>query len=1278
MKPALPENEAARLAALRALDILDTAPEEAFDDLTALAASVCQAPMALISLIDQGRQWFKSKVGWDVVETPRDSSFCGHTILGPDLFVVPDAAADPRFADNPLVACAPDVRFYAGAPLVTPEGHALGALCVMDRRPRDLTPEQAQALRTLGHQVMVLLRLRHNLAELTSITLERGVAEHTLREERNRLTVLLEHLPAMVYGLGPDGRFCLWNRECERVLGYRQEEILGHTRMELFERMYPDAEYRSALLARIAGNNYRDLETISTAADGTVRICSWTNFSGHVRVPGMPVWGVGIDVTDRRRSEDALRENERLMNSVLGQLPGLAYRCLVDRNWTVLFAKGNFRPIGGIDAEDLADGRIYYGDILHPDDADRCARNVAEALARREPYENEHRIFDRQGNVKWILARGCGIFAEDGTFRYLDGLNIDITERKQAEEALRQANARLDLAVRGSNVGIWENDMPDGDFQAGLVHCTNIMEQLGYPAPDGPVPYEAVVTPVHPDDRARVEKALRAYLAGETTDYEVEFRARHRDGLYRWILSRGVAVRDAGGRPVRFAGTRIDITHLKRIEAELRQARDAAEAANRAKGEFLANVSHEIRTPMNAILGMTDLALDTRLNDEQRNYLNIVDSSANALLNVINDILDVSKIEAGKFELDHSDFSLRRVLNETLRALALRAHKKGLELVCHLGPDVPDGLVGDAGRLRQVLLNLVGNAVKFTEEGEVVVQVRTSNIEHPTSNVHRPSSIVEPSTAASDAGRSTLDVGCSMFDVSVPSVELHFSVRDTGIGIPREKHETIFQAFEQGDNSTTRRFGGTGLGLSIASCLAKLMGGAITVESEPGRGSTFRFTARFGLQPEAAAAVPRPPAVDLRGLRVLIVDDNATNRTILEEWLRGWETEPAAVGDGLTALNTLWRAVALGRPYSLVLLDGRMPGVDGLTLAAEIARSPQLADTRVILLTSEDQPGGLAWQRELGIAPVARKPIQQEELLDTACRVLSRSPRDEPPADGVAAEAPQEEAPAAAAPCLRPLRILVAEDNELNQQVVQHLLARRGHTVQVAKDGREALGALDEGRFDLLLLDVHMPELDGFQVIEELRRREEGTGRHLPVVALTARSMKGDRERCLAAGMDDYLGKPIRRKELFATIERVLAGRPPAEEVRGEAAPADGVLDAATLLTACDADPVLLGQMIAIFQADAPAHLDRVGAAVRARDAAELREAAHKVRGLVAAFSPGAADVARALEQAGAAGRVDGADEQVATLAGMVRGLSARLAGLSVDELQSRLDRCQS
>jgi PAS domain S-box-containing protein len=1132
MKVPLPENETERLAALRSLDVLDTEPEEAFDDLTSLAASICQAPVAVIHLVDQDRQWAKSSIGWAMSATPRETSFCAHTILESDLLVVSDAVADPRFAESPLVTSGPRIRFYAGAPLVTPEGHALGALCVMDHQPRRLTTEQAQALRTLGHQVTVLLRLRRNLADLKRLNQEQSLAQETLREERNRLKVLLEHLPAMVYGLDLNGRFCLWNSECERVLGYSKTEVLGLTRPDLYRRMYPDAEYRNWVTAQVAGHHYRDLETHVTAADGSVRVCSWSNFSADVKIPGLSVWGVGIDVTERSR----------------------------------------------------------------------------------------------------------------------------------VEEALRQANARLDLAVRGSNVGIWENDMPDGNLRAGTLHCINILEQLGYPAPKSTIDYSAIVEALHPEDRERVERNVRAYFAGEITDSRVEFRARHQDGSYRWMLSRGVVVRDAAGKPIRFAGTRIDITELKRIEAELRQAKEAAEAASKAKSEFLANVSHEIRTPMNAIIGMTDLALDTRLSDEQRNYLTIVDSAAKALLNVINDLLDFAKIEAGKLALDRADFSLRSTLNESLRALALRAHEKGLELICNVDADVPDALIGDAGRLRQVLLNLVGNAIKFTEREEVVVSAKLQ---------------------ISD---SKLQIGQHECASNLQSAicNLQFEVRDTGIGIPLEKQKSIFQAFEQGDNSTTRRYEGTGLGLSIASRLVELMGGAITVESEPGRGSTFRFTCKFEVNAQPHDAGRVPPPVELYGLQVLIVDDNATNRTILETWLRHWGIESTAIGDGLTALNTMWRAVAVGRPFPVVLLDSRMPGVDGPALAAEIADSPELAGCRVILMTSEDQPEGHTRRQELGIAAIARKPIQQEELLAIIHRVLSKPPAYRQSDDTAVPVAAVEEDRAEDKANSRPLRVLVAEDNELNQQVIRNLLAGVGHTLHIARNGREALDALNEAEFDVLLLDVHMPEMDGFRVVDAIRRREQSSGRRLPVIALTARSMKGDRERCLQAGMDEFLSKPIRRRELFAGIERVTSGgNKSREHTSGDdsAVPAhcpltadSGVVDAAVLFTACDGNAQLLEQMIAVFQSNVPSELERIGMALKNGNAEELRESAHRLRGLLSAFSATASNAALRLEKAGATEDLDGAEVFYSDLAELVEKLITILPALSISELRPRMD----
>ncbi len=509
---------------------------------------------------------------------------------------------------------------------------------------------------------------------------------------------------------------------------------------------------------------------------------------------------------------------------------------------------------------------------------------------------------------------------------------------------------------------------------------------------------------------------------------------------------------------------------------------------------------------MNAILGMTELALDTPLTEDQRQYLKTVKSAADNLLGMINDLLDFSKIEAGKLELDPGDFSLRAAVGDTLRALAVRAHRKGLELVYDVQPEVPDALIGDAGRLRQVLLNLVGNAIKFTDAGEVVVRVEIAGDPAPEGGVG-----------------------------------LRFTVRDTGIGIPRDQQERIFRAFEQEDSTTTRKYGGTGLGLTIAAQLAALMGGAITVESEPGRGSTFAVTARFGRQPHPPEQVPVRPPASLRDLPVLVVDDNATNRRVLAEWLRSWQMEPQAVGDGLAALSALWRALSLGRPYALVLLDARMPDIDGLALAARIREQAELAATRIILLTSGDRPGDLVRSRELGIDAQLLKPVQQEELLEAIYRAMSRADGTATPTAGPAGGRGTAPEPGPAPP---PLRILVAEDNDFNAQLLEGLLTRRGHTVRLAPNGREALALAEQGGFDLLLLDLHMPELDGFQVVRAVREREGAAGGHLPVIALTARSRQEDRDRCLAAGMDDFLAKPIGPAELVAAIDRALAGRP--------------------------------------------------------------------------------------------------------------------------------------
>jgi two-component system, sensor histidine kinase and response regulator len=868
--------------------------------------------------------------------------------------------------------------------------------------------------------------------------------------------------------------------------------------------------------------------------------------------------------------------------------------------------------------------------LIHPEDWQAWQRAVAEAVRGGPRYDVEYRVVRPDGDVRIVHSQGDLTWDQSGRPRRMFGTLQDITERKRAEEALRQNQQLLQAIFDNASVVIHVKDL-DGRY---LLVNRRFEAALGRRSDEilGKTDFD-----IFPEESALRRRELDRRVLEAAAVLETE-EVDLLNGSPRWSLQITCPLFAPSGEPYATCGISTDITE--------RRAKEAAEAANRAKDEFLANVSHEIRTPMNAILGMTELALDTPLTEEQREYLSIVKSSADALLKVIHDLLDFAKIEAGKLELDHTDFSLRHVLGETLRALALRAHRKGLELACQIQPEVPDALIGDSGRLRQVLLNLIGNAIKFTEQGEVVVRV--------------------------EAG---LERSLTELDPSVPesqhSQRLHFSITDTGIGIPRDKQEKIFQAFEQGDNSTTRRYEGTGLGLSIASQLVALMGGQITVESEPGRGSTFRFTAEFGLQPHPPSGPHERPLVDLHGLRVLVVDDNATNRQILEEWLRGWHTDPLAVADGFKALEALWRAVSIGRPFALVLLDVRMPGTDGLAVAESILSNPELAATRIILLTSEAQYGDIARYREMGIAAYAMKPVPQDELLEIIYRVLSRphsADQDRDRANSLATASVSTPGPSAAS--ARRLRILVAEDNPFNQRLVAHLLSRKGHDVRVASDGLEALAALEQESFDLMALDVHMPKCDGFQVIEALRRREQASGGHLPVLALTARATKSDRERCLAAGMDDYLAKPIGAVELFAAIERLLSAHGVPQPIESQAADHAGLINPAVLLAACGDDADGLRRICEGFRSYVPSQLAEVGDALRAQDAPRLREAAHKLCGLLSAISTVAGAVASKLEDQAASGRGEECHRLVEQLEAIARELFDQVDGLSIETLR--------
>jgi PAS domain S-box-containing protein len=1073
---------------------------------------------------------------------------------------------------------------------------------------------------------------------------ERRRAEQALNERTLSLTSLVENSPLGILAFDRENRVELCNPAFERLFGYSASELNGQSMEDLIRKGGGSPE-ESEILQQGKNGKSVQLTTEQQRKDGSHVAVEM--FTVPLMVDGQIHGGYAIyqDISERVRAA-RIKDAQHGITQVLAESASLAeatsgiLRAVCEASgWDLgmlLQVRSDEHELRLVDLW-RAPGSALAANL----DALRNATFPPGVGLAGRAWDSRTvvRAYDLQSHedpVSVDLAKRIGIhggFAVPITSKKevvgvleffssacrnpdlellsvitsLSGQIGEFMARKRAEEeSLRFFSVSLDMLFITSM---------DGNVRRASPACEKI---LGFTPEE--LTGRSASEFVHPDDQQAVRDLFERAAAG-IPSADFEDRVRSKNGSYKWLLWTIVPDLEAG---LAYCAAH-DITERRAADEALHLATMAAQEASRAKSEFLANMSHEIRTPMNGIIGMTELALDTPLNAEQREYLQMVQSSAEGLLRIVNDILDFSKIEAGRFDLEIADFDFRDLLDQTLKAFALRAHQKGLELSLRVDPAVPEMLAGDSVRVGQVVANLIGNAIKFTEEGTILVEV-------------------EPDRAAADP------------------FTLHFSVSDTGIGIAAEKKAMVFEAFAQADGTTTRLFGGTGLGLTISRRIVEMMGGRIDVASELGKGSTFHFTARF----KPATALPRGPLANprqLEGVPVLVLDDNKTNRLILEEMLKSWRMRPSLAATGVATLSLLREARDAGRSIPLVLLDAHMPDMDGFAVAASIKDEPGLAGVTIMMLTSDQQPKDVARCRSLGINVYVVKPVGQAALLRAILTALGS------PATVVVTGAMPASAPSAAE-AQPSMRLLLTEDNEVNRRFLVRLLEKHGHSVTIARNGREAIDLLDlRGfrSFDAVLMDVQMPVLDGLRATAMIREREKALGSHLPIIGVTAHAREEDRKRCLEAGMDGFVTKPIRSQDLFAEIARVAGRQSPLETMpsapRVPASAADAIFDRAGLLERVEGDEDLLAEIVQLFLDELPRTLEELRAAERSGDLKSLARAAHKIRGALSNLCvPAAVAAATNLEHLANGGDSAVARRGFETLAAELDRLKAPLA----------------